>query len=81
MRLVSIVPSLFQCIAISLASTKATPSRVVMCSISAFGTEGPLCDQPGYDAIAQAYGGVLHMNGEPDQGNIQFLQARARAAM
>jgi len=41
--------------------------RAIMCSISAFGTEGPLRDQPGYDAIAQAYGGVLHMNGEPDR--------------
>jgi crotonobetainyl-CoA:carnitine CoA-transferase CaiB-like acyl-CoA transferase len=41
--------------------------RLVMCSISAFGQDGPLRDQPGYDAIAQAYGGVLHMNGEPDR--------------
>ena len=36
--------------------------RLVMCSISAFGQDGPLRDQPGYDGIAQAYAGVLHMN-------------------
>lgn len=41
--------------------------RLVMCSISAFGQDGPLRDQPGYDGIAQAYSGVLHMNGEADR--------------
>lgn len=28
-----------------------------MCSISAFGSDGPLRVKPGYDAVAQAYGG------------------------
>ena len=40
--------------------------RLIMCSISAFGQEGPLRDQPGYDAIAQAYSGVMSMIGDPD---------------
>jgi crotonobetainyl-CoA:carnitine CoA-transferase CaiB-like acyl-CoA transferase len=38
--------------------------RLVMCSISAFGQEGPLAQQPGYDPIAQAYTGTMHMVGE-----------------
>ncbi len=41
--------------------------RLVMCSISAFGQTGPLADQPGYDNIAQAYTGIMHMVGERDQ--------------
>ena len=41
--------------------------QLIMCSISAFGQEGPLRDQPGYDAIAQAYSGVMSMIGDPDR--------------
>lgn len=37
--------------------------RLIMCSISAFGQTGPLSDQPGYDPIAQAYTGTMHMVG------------------
>ncbi len=48
-------------------TVSALNPRLIMCSISAFGQDGPLSDQPGYDAIAQAYGGILHMNGEPDR--------------
>ncbi len=48
-------------------TVSARNPRLVMCSISAFGSDGPLRDAPGYDGIAQAYGGVLHMNGEADR--------------
>jgi CoA:oxalate CoA-transferase len=40
--------------------------RVVMCSISAFGQQGPLSSLPGFDYIAQAYAGVTGMIGEAD---------------
>jgi crotonobetainyl-CoA:carnitine CoA-transferase CaiB-like acyl-CoA transferase len=46
--------------------SSALNPRLVMCSISAFGQEGPLRDQPGYDAIAMAYSGVMSMAGDPD---------------
>ncbi|MEZ5235630.1 MAG: CoA transferase [Acidimicrobiales bacterium] len=48
-------------------AVSAINPRVVMCSISAFGQDGPLADQPGYDAIAQAYSGVMSMSGEADR--------------
>lgn len=40
--------------------------RLVYCSISAFGESGPLKDEAGYEAIMQAYSGVMSVTGEPD---------------
>lgn len=47
-------------------TVSAVNPRLVMCSISALGQRGPLADQPGYDNIAQAYTGTMHMVGDPD---------------
>lgn len=39
--------------------------RLVHLTISGFGTAGPLAGYPGYDAVAQAFAGVMSVNGEP----------------
>ncbi|GAA4879759.1 CoA transferase [Saccharopolyspora cebuensis] len=39
--------------------------RLVQCRITGFGTDGPMGGMPGYDAVAQAYGGLMSINGEP----------------
>lgn len=44
---------------------KKHPS-VVYCSISGFGQFGPNRSQPGYDLMAQGYGGVMSLTGDPD---------------
>jgi crotonobetainyl-CoA:carnitine CoA-transferase CaiB-like acyl-CoA transferase len=47
--------------------------RLVMCSISAFGQQGPMAQLPGYDYIAQAYSGFTDLIGE-DGGSPYFPQ-------
>jgi len=46
---------------------KALNPKIIMCSISTFGQNGPLATRPGYDFIGCAYSGVLSMIGEPDR--------------
>jgi crotonobetainyl-CoA:carnitine CoA-transferase CaiB-like acyl-CoA transferase len=41
--------------------------QLVYCSVTAFGSEGPLAAQPGYDPLMQAYGGLMSINGHPGQ--------------
>jgi crotonobetainyl-CoA:carnitine CoA-transferase CaiB-like acyl-CoA transferase len=47
-------------------AVKALNPKIIMCSISTFGQEGPLANRPGYDFIGCAYSGVLSMIGERD---------------
>ena len=48
------------------AELRARNPRLVHCSIGAFGANGPLSDQPGYDPLLQAAAGIMSVTGEPD---------------
>ncbi|MEV0196722.1 CoA transferase [Nonomuraea sp. NPDC050691] len=39
---------------------------LVYCRITGYGVDGPLGGLPGYDAVLQAYGGLMSLNGERD---------------
>ena len=44
---------------------KAHPS-LVYCSISGYGQTGPNRDKPGYDLMAQGFGGIMSITGDPE---------------
>ncbi len=50
---------------LSYADLAAEFPRLVYCSITGFGQTGPNAGQPGYDLMAQGYGGIMSLTGAP----------------
>jgi crotonobetainyl-CoA:carnitine CoA-transferase CaiB-like acyl-CoA transferase len=48
------------------ASLLAAHPALIYCSISGYGQTGPNRDQPGYDLMAQGFGGIMSITGAPD---------------
>lgn len=48
------------------ASLSADHPRLVYCSITGFGQDGPYAHRPGYDFVIQGMGGIMDLTGEPD---------------
>ncbi|GAJ93979.1 CoA transferase [Agrobacterium sp. SHOUNA12C] len=52
-------------------ASKINP-RLVYCSISGYGEEGPWVSRPGQDLLAQSRSGVMWLNGDEGQGPVPF---------
>ena len=48
------------------ASLKAINPRLIYCSVTGFGQDGPFAQRPGYDFMIQGMGGLMSITGERD---------------
>jgi len=48
------------------ATLKSASPELIYCSITGFGQTGPNAPRPGYDLMAQGYGGMMSLTGAPD---------------
>ena len=59
-------PGVMSRLGFDYAALKDRHPRLVCCSISGFGQDGPRRDQAGYDAVIQAEGGLMSVTGDAD---------------
>jgi len=61
----SLRPGLAERRGLGADALRARNSRLVYCTIGAYGATGPLADRPGYDPLMQAASGLMTVTGEP----------------
>ena len=59
-------PGTAERLGVGFAAIKAVNPRIVYCSISGFGQDGPLSPRPAYDHIIQAVSGIMSVTGTPE---------------
>lgn len=59
-------PGVMRRLGFDYASVKAANPRIIYCSISAFGQDGPLADHAAHDVAVEALAGFLSVNDGPD---------------
>jgi crotonobetainyl-CoA:carnitine CoA-transferase CaiB-like acyl-CoA transferase len=67
----SLRPGLAERLGLGADAVRDRNPRLVYCSIGAYGTVGPLREEPGYDALMQAAGGLISMTGEPGRSGVR----------
>ncbi|CAB3867611.1 CaiB/BaiF CoA transferase family protein [Achromobacter piechaudii] len=58
-------------LAIDFDTLRTINPRMIHCSISGFGAQGPMKDGKGYDVILQAFTGMLSITGEPGGNSVR----------
>ncbi|MEP6811924.1 MAG: CoA transferase [Actinomycetota bacterium] len=67
----SLRPGTAERLGLGAAALRERNKRLVYCSIGAFGREGPLARQPGYDPLMQAFTGLVSITGEADRPGVR----------
>jgi len=66
-------PGTAERLGIGYESLRAINSRLVYCSISAFGQSGPYADKPGFDTLGQAMSGLLSLLIDADDPKVMGM--------
>ncbi len=61
-------PGVAKRLGIDYAAVKQVAPQIVYCSISAFGQDGPMRDQPAHDLSVMALSGALSLTGDAERG-------------
>ena len=67
----SLRPGTAERLGVGPADLRARNDRLIYCSIGAFGRRGPLAEEPGYDPLIQAAGGIMSVTGEPGRDPVR----------
>lgn len=73
-------PGVAERLGLGYEALKKANERIVYCSISGFGQDGPYRDHPAYDIILQGMGGLQGITGEPDRPPVRIGVAVADIA-
>ncbi len=65
-------PGAFEALGLGYAAMSAINPRLIYCSISAFGQDGPRREQTAYDHVIQATSGLMAMTGTEEVNPIKF---------
>ncbi len=65
-------PGQAEAMGLGAAALLAENPRLIHASIGAFGASGPLKEEPGYDPLMQAFGGLMSVTGEPGRPPVRF---------
>ncbi|MCO5090212.1 CaiB/BaiF CoA-transferase family protein [Bosea sp. (in: a-proteobacteria)] len=64
-------PGVVETLGLDAASIRALNPKLIYCSLSGFGAEGPLRNRPGYDPLMQAFGGIMSITGEEGRAPVR----------
>jgi crotonobetainyl-CoA:carnitine CoA-transferase CaiB-like acyl-CoA transferase len=66
-------PGTAQRLGIDYETLRPLNPKLVYCSISAFGQNGPYADKPGFDTLGQAASGLLSLLSDPDDPKVMGM--------
>ncbi|MBI4734889.1 MAG: CoA transferase [candidate division NC10 bacterium] len=65
-------PGILEKLGVEYPALRQVNPRIIACSISAFGQDGPYRSLPAFDLILQAMGGAMSITGEPNRDPVRM---------